>query len=155
MESNFDKYVMSQTMGKLSVISIHLWLEHLLAMSLRRVIPNAEPLFRDRGVSFSLLVSLCEAHKIVAGPLAEVLRKVNSLRNRCAHQLTFNPREPDWAALRAAIDKVVGPAAEPDEGVDALRRLADFVEARAIAIGALDQNVAAPTVGAFNGGAGE
>ncbi len=142
MESNFDKYVMGQTIGKFSVISVHLWLEHLLAMSVRRVIPNPEPLFRDRGLSFSLLVSLCEAHQVIDASLADVVRKVNALRNKCAHQLTFNPREPDWLALRNAIEKVAPPAAEPEDGADPLRRLADFVEAKAIAIGALEPNVA-------------
>jgi hypothetical protein len=135
VESNFDKYVMGQTMGKFSIISVHQWLEHLLALSLRVVIPNPDPIFRDRGIGFALLIALCEAHQIIESPLAEVLRKVNSLRNKCAHELTFNPREPDWDALRVAIDRVVGPA--DDDEASSLRRLADFVEQKAIAVGAI------------------
>jgi hypothetical protein len=138
MESNFDKYVMGQTMGKFHVTSVHLWLEHLLALSLRVVIPNPEPLFGDRGVSFSLLIGLCEAHQIIDSPLAEALRKLNAIRNKCAHQLMFNPREQDWAALSAAVDRVVPPDGGEDK--DALRRLAEFVEQKAVAIGAIDPN---------------
>jgi hypothetical protein len=136
MESNYDKYVMSQTMGKFNVISVHLWLEYLLVQCLRCVVPNAEPLFRDRGMGFAQLVSLCEAHEIVDKPLAETLRKVNSLRNRCAHQLTFNPGDEDWQALEYAIGKVA-PRQEGSEEDYSLRRLADHLEKRAVEIGAL------------------
>jgi hypothetical protein len=53
MESNFDKYVMGQTMGKFHVTSVHLWLEHLLALSLRVVIPNPEPFWPWRELPFA------------------------------------------------------------------------------------------------------
>jgi len=141
MESNFDKFVMGQTMGKFGVISVHLWLEHLLAQCLRVVVPNAEPLFRDRGMGFAQLVSLCEAHEIVDKALAETLRMVNALRNKCAHQLTFNPSDADWRALDNAIEKVA-PRISNDEEDYSLRRLADLLEQKAIEIGAIEPNPA-------------
>lgn len=141
MESNFDRYVMGQTMGKFGVISVHLWLEHLLALCVRTVVPNPEPLFRDRGVGFPLLVSLCEAHQIIDAPLADILRKVNALRNRCAHQLTFNPKEPDWQAIHTATEKLAPAGAQP-EGDGPLRLLAELVEQKAIAIGAIQTSAA-------------
>ena len=137
MESNFDKYVMGQTMGKFHATSVHLWVEHLLALSIRRVIPNPEPLFGERNISFSLLVALCEAHRVIDLPLAEALRKLNSVRNKCAHQLMFNPSEQDWAVLSAAIDRVAPPP-ERGEDVGSLRRLAEFVEQKATALGAIN-----------------
>lgn len=140
MESNFDRYVMGQTMGKYHATSVHLWIEHLLALSIRRVIPNPEPLFSDRNISFSLLIALCEAHRVIDLPLAEVLRKLNGIRNKCAHQLMFNPGEHDWAKLSAAIDRVVPP--DGGEAVDSLRRLAEFVERKAIALGAINPSYA-------------
>lgn len=135
-ESNYDKYVMGQTLGKLSVISVHQWLEHLLALSLRAVIPDPDALFRDRTLSFALLVSLCEAHRIIEAPLAEALRKVNAFRNKCAHQLSF---EPDWRSLRVSIDAALpAPAgAGDDDDIEALRRLAEHLEAKTTALGAL------------------
>ena len=136
MESNYDKYVMSQTMGKFNVISVHLWLEYLLVRCLRSVLPNAEPLFRDRGMGFAQLVSLCEAHEIVDKPLAETLRRVNAFRNKCAHQLTFNPGDEDWHALDNAIEKVAPRKGDGEEDYS-LRRLADLLERRAVEIGAL------------------
>jgi hypothetical protein len=136
MESNYDKYVMGQTMGKFGVISVHLWLEHLLVLCVRTVVPNPEPLFRDRGISFPLLVSLCEAHQVIDAPLADILRKVNALRNKCAHQLTFNPREPDYQAIHIATEQLV-PAGAQSEGEGPLRLLAELVEQKAIEIGAI------------------
>lgn len=101
-ESNFEKYVMGQTMGKMHVIAVHLWLEHLLVECLKVVVPNPAPLFQDRGMGFAQLVSLCEAHQVVSKALAEILRKVNGLRNKCAHQLTFNPHDAEWSAFRSS-----------------------------------------------------
>lgn len=139
MESNYDKYVMGQTIGKFGVISVHLWIEHLLAQCVRVVVPNPEPLFRDRAAGFSLLVSLCEAHQVIDAPLADILRKVNALRNKCAHQLMFNPGEADWNEVHAATEKLA-----PDtcslEGEDPLRQLAELVEQKAVAIGAIQAN---------------
>jgi hypothetical protein len=135
-ESNYDRYVMGQTMGKFGVISVHLWLEYLLAQCLRAVVPDADPLFRDRGIAFPQLVSLCEAHRVLDKPLADILRNVNALRNKCAHQLTFNPGDQDWKALAAQIEKVV-PESEREAGEGPLRPLADFLEKKAIAIGAI------------------
>jgi hypothetical protein len=87
-----------------------------------------------------LLIALCEAHQIIDSPLAEALRKLNAMRNKRAHQLMFNPREQDWAALSAAIDRVV--PSHGGEDVDAVRRLAEFVEQKAITIGAIKPNEA-------------
>jgi len=141
MESNYDRYVMGQTMGKLHVVSVHLWLEHLLVECLKVVVPNAAPLFRDRGMGFAQLVSLCEAHEVVQRPLAEILRKVNALRNKCAHQLTFNPSDADWRALDQAIERVAPRTANGEEDYS-LRRLADLLERRAVEIGAAIPNAA-------------
>jgi hypothetical protein len=139
MESNYDRYVMGQTMGKFGVISVHLWLEHLLALCLRVVIPDPDPLFRDRSLGFPHLVSLCEAHQVIDRPLADLLRKANALRNKCAHQLMFQPGDSEMDAFTIEIDRIAPPA---EAGAYPLRRLADLLEQRAITIGALKPNAA-------------
>jgi len=141
MGSNYDKYVMGQTMGKFGVITVHQWIEHLLAQCVQVVVPNPEPLFRDRAAGFSLLVSLCEAHDIIDAPLAHLLRKLNALRNKCAHQLTFNPGEADWNGIRAATEKLM-PNDSSVEGEGPFRELAELVEQKAIAIGAIEAKAA-------------
>lgn len=48
------------------------------------------------------------------------------------------PQRTRLGALSAAIDKVV--PSDGGEDVDALRRLAEFVEQKAVAIGAIEPN---------------
>jgi hypothetical protein len=135
-KSNFDEFVMGQTMGKMHIVSVHLWLEHLLVECLQVVVPDPNPLFRDRGVSFSLLVSLCEAHKIVDGAAVQVLRTINRLRNKCVHDLKYNPNDDNWRELDQEIQRVCPDMRELRE-VDSLRRFSDHLEEIAIAMGAL------------------
>lgn len=135
-ESNFGRFVMGQTMGKMHVVGVHLWLEHLLAQCLKTRVAHPKPLFRDRGMGFAQLVSLCEALQIVDTPLAEVLRTVNRLRNKCAHDLEFNPGDNDWRELAAEVRRVLPDMPELAD-VDSLRHLADHLENKAIALGAM------------------
>src|SRR2546421_12529014 len=109
METNYDRYVMGQTMGKSVVISVHLWLEHLLLLCLRVVVPDADALFRDRGFSFPHLVALCEAHKVFDKQFAEILRRVNALRNKCAHDLAFQPSDREMSAISTAMEQLSPP----------------------------------------------
>ena len=138
MQSNYDQYVMGQTMGKFGVISVHLWVEHLLSSCLRVVLPDPEPVFRDRSMCFPLLVSMCEAHRVIDAPLATALRKLNSLRNKCAHQLAFQPSNSDLAAFTEQLTQIE-PAAKLTGDEYPLRRVAELLEQRAIAIGAVTQ----------------
>jgi hypothetical protein len=135
MESNYDKYVMGQTMGKFGVISVHVWIEHLLALCVRRVVADPEPLFRERALAFPHLVSLCEAHGVIDRSLAQLLHQVSSLRNKCAHQLTFQPGDDEMSLLTPDINRIALP---PDADAYPLRRIADLLERRAIAIGAIE-----------------
>jgi hypothetical protein len=101
--SGLNRFLDSQPLRKLVVVSAHLWLEHLLLRGLYAVLSNPNALLREKGIGFPLLVSLCEAHGVIDTRLADLLRRVNSLRNKCAHQAQFNPGESDWNALRAAL----------------------------------------------------
>lgn len=135
-KSNFDKFVMGQTMGKMHVVSVHLWLEYMLTECLKVVVPDPKPLFRGRGLSFAQLVSLCEAHQIIDKSLARVLRHINGLRNKCAHDLEFNPKDDEWSMLDKQVEFIVTDMQELRD-VDSLQRLSDHVEHIAIEMGAL------------------
>jgi hypothetical protein len=139
MLSTFDRYVKGTTLGKSEVIAVHLLLEHLLVRCLYAVLPKPDALFRNRTVSFSLLVSLCEAHCVFNSDLAEVLRKVNSLRNRCAHRLVFHPPDVELTSLYREVLKVGGvdPAPQDNEG-DPWPLICSLVERRAIELGATE-----------------
>ena len=66
------------------VLSAHLWLEHPLDQCLRIALPNPDAMFRGRALSFPTLVALAEAHSILEADFAEVLLRVNALRNKFA-----------------------------------------------------------------------
>ena len=110
----------------------------LLTHFLRVVLPDPEPVFRDRSLSFPALVSLCEAHRVIDAPLATALRKVNSLRNKCAHQLAFQPSDSDLAVFTEQLVHI-DPAAKVTGDEYPLRRVAEMLEQRALAIGAVTQ----------------
>src|SRR5438067_11263713 len=100
---------MGQTMGKSMVISVHLWLEHLLLLCLRIVVPDADALFRDQGFSFPQLVALCEGHRVFDRLLDEILRRVNALSNMCAHDLAFAPSDREVFAIVTALGQLSPP----------------------------------------------
>jgi hypothetical protein len=137
--SNFDKYVGGTTMGKSEVIAVHLLLEHLLIRCLHAVLPNPDPVFRGRPPSFFMLISLCEAHRVISGDLAEVLRAVNTLRNKCAHHMVFDPSDSDLEPLAERLRVIYTyERGAPDERVDPWPLLCELVEERARAVGATD-----------------
>jgi len=103
MLDSYDKYVMGTTMGKSLVISAHLLLEHLLVRCLQVVLPSPDALFRDRTISFSMLVSLCEAHRVIDSDLSRILRMVNGIRNKCAHKLVYHPSDSELGDMRNAL----------------------------------------------------
>jgi hypothetical protein len=134
--STFDKYVEGATLGKSEVIAVHLLVEHILIRCLYKVLPNPAPLFRGRTPSFSLLISLCEAHRIVSPDLAEILRTVNSLRNKCAHKLVFHPPDLELNQLLSSL-REVSPNT-PNEQSDPWPLLCELLEKRANELGATD-----------------
>jgi hypothetical protein len=151
METNFHKFVAAQKMGKSLVISGHLWLEHLMVRSVVAVLPNPNALFRERSVSFHMLVSLCEAHGIIEIPLAGALRSVNALRNKCAHQANYNPTDSEMEGLQSSLQGVHQDAAAEakpsgwEAGWNALETIAKLLEDRARTVGATDLDAILPS----------
>jgi hypothetical protein len=124
-------------LGKSQVIAVHLLVEHLLIRSLYSVLPNPDALFRDRTPSFSLLISLCEAHDVVSSDLADVLRTVNSLRNKCAHKLVFHPSDIELTQLAGILWKLAsGDSGVPSAPLDPWPILCSLLEKRAKDLGA-------------------
>jgi hypothetical protein len=86
-----------------------------------------------------MLVGLCEAHRVISADLAEVLRAMNALRNKCAHQLVFDPTDADLKLLAERLrDIYAHERGVPDERTDPWPLLCELVEERARALGATD-----------------
>ena len=136
--STFSKYVGGTTMGKSEVIAVHLLVEHILIRCLHAILPDPAPLFRSRAPSFSLLVSLCEAHCVVSHKLAGILRALNSLRNKCAHSLTFDPSNEELDRIMTQLIELDGVDVEVSADDDPWPLLCELLERRASELGATD-----------------
>ena len=141
-ETSFREKVLDANPLITYVISNHLWLEHLLICCLRTVLPSPDALFRARNPSFPLLVNLCEAHCIIAPDFANVLRKVNALRNKFAHRMLFDPNLEEVGALLRALREMdepflvsFVPASEREMAI-ALASISGYLERLARDIGA-------------------
>jgi hypothetical protein len=95
--TNCYKFCAMQKQQKSLVIYAHLWLEHLMVRCIVAVLPNPDALFSERALSFYMLIALCETHNIMTPELAQALRLVNGLRNKCAHKANYEPRMTDLA----------------------------------------------------------
>jgi len=143
MRTDFERYVGGQKMGKANLVFGHIWLEHVLIRSLFAVLPNPEALFRNRSPSFSQLVALCEAHGVVDGPLAASLRRVNSIRNKCAHRATYEPTDDELSRI---LDPLLEKNSdlEPQDPWDSLVVVSSLLEDRARNLGASDLQAILP-----------
>ncbi len=149
MRSNLTKYINAQKLGKSFLISGHLWIEHLLVRSLVAKLPNPDAIFRDRAPSFHMLVALCEGHAIIERELADAIRLINSMRNKSAHHLHYEPTDSEFRAVRAALEKIgeTLPPVAPDEWGEPIEIAAAMLERRARGAGATDIEAPIPEDG--------
>jgi hypothetical protein len=144
LKTNFEIHVTGANPVITYVVSSHLWLEYLLGRCLSTSVPRPEVLFKERGVTFAVLVSLAEAHGLIESDFAEVLRRVNGLRNKFAHRLAFEPTDTDIEGLQRALCDMKKPflmsflpPSEHEMG-KALASICGFLERRARELGATD-----------------
>ena len=152
MKSNLVRYVHGQVLGKSFVISAHLWLEYLLVRSLYAKLPNPDALLQSRNLGFHMLVSLNEALAIIEPKLAEALRLLNTMRNKCAHHHSkYEPSDSEFKLIRSALETLGGDFSpyEKDEWGSSLEVLAALLEIRARAVGAADIEAILPDEQAF------
>jgi hypothetical protein len=145
-ESNYERFVSSQKLRKLVVVYGHLWLEHLLLRMLHAVLPKPEAFFRERTPSFPTLVALCEALDVIDPSLGNALRRINTLRNKVAHQAGYDPSESDAQHLRKIATNVEGHDASllaKDDWDAPIEAIAVLLEELARRHGATDLDVAA------------
>jgi hypothetical protein len=143
MKTKFEEHVTGANPVITYVLSSHLWLEHLLIRSLFTVIPEPNVLL-GRNLTFSFLVSLAEAHMIIKPDFALVLRRVNALRNKFAHQLSFEPNDSEISELQKALRDMERPflistvTPSEHEMTIALGSICGFMETRARELGATE-----------------
>ncbi len=142
--TGFEKHV-SRADGIIAhVVATHLWIEHLLIRSLAAVLPRPDAIFRRRPPSFAALVDLSEALEVVAPDFADVLRRVNALRNKFAHRISFEPEAEEIRALQKSLRDMKSPflislvPPSKREMMIALASISGYLERRARELGAKD-----------------
>jgi len=141
-KTHFERYVSGANRAITLIVANHLWMEHLLLRCLATVLKNLDALIRNGQPSFVSLAGLCEAHGIIEEDFATVLRKANSLRNRYAHRLAFEPQGKEVGELLASLAQMRHPflidRTPPTENamLRALASVSGFLEKRAMELGA-------------------
>ena len=92
----FKKNVLDANPFLTYVVSSHLFIESMLIEWLSEVLPRPEALFKGFRPTFSQLILLCQAQGLFGDDLAAILKKLNSLRNKFSHKLSY---EPDSAVI--------------------------------------------------------
>ena len=109
IKTGFQTHVIDAKWTVTHIVATHLWMEHLLIRSLTAVLARPAALFARRQPSFSQLIDLAEAIDVIEPDFAVVLRCANSLRNKYAHHLSFEPNAKEIEALRKALREMKRP----------------------------------------------
>lgn len=91
------------------VISTHLLIEHLLIKGISAKLTYPDALFEPRTPNFSVLISLAEALGVLEKDFIIVLRRLNTLRNKYAHKLSFNPNSEEVVLLQKELREMKAP----------------------------------------------
>jgi hypothetical protein len=109
MHTDFRRHVLEASELARMVPATHLWVEHLLIRLLSAKLPKPEALFRDERPRFLTLAVLAEALGITTAEHTRVLRALNTMRNKFAHELSFSPDDAEIRRFMEATASLPGP----------------------------------------------
>ena len=115
--------VLEQAHEELQLLKLHLFTEQLLNKIIASYLRTDEKAVGDLRLGYDLKVKLVELSHLVPKSGCDVLRKLNGLRQKLAHRLTYTITEDDRDLLR--IDLGEAKNISPEENV--FRRLAPFL----------------------------
>jgi hypothetical protein len=109
MKSNFRKDVIEIHPLLSYVLAVHLHVERWLREFLSLALPNPDVLLNNSRMSFIEMVLLCQALDILDDDLANILKKLNSLRNKFAHTRSFEPSKQQIDEFLIALREMKNP----------------------------------------------
>jgi hypothetical protein len=92
-------------------IQTHLYLDHVISLTISENIPHPRQLQLDRA-GFSQKLQLSAALGLLGPAFVAPIKVINSIRNKIAHQLEYEVQPTDEAKLRSVLGKHA--AVEPD-----------------------------------------
>jgi hypothetical protein len=87
----YNEEVETATDPKLHILIVHLYVEHLLERLLATKLKSTRALFGKNGFGFEKKVLLVEALGALSVQRLDSVRKLNALRNDCAHRFKYHP----------------------------------------------------------------
>ena len=102
----YKQEVESATDPKLHILIVHLYVEHLLERYLAVNLKTTKRLFGKNGLSFEKKLLIVEAMGGLTPQLIDSIRKLNALRNGCAHQFQYKPTDEDLEAFGWTLGKI-------------------------------------------------
>jgi hypothetical protein len=90
---------------KLFILFVHLYVEHLLERYLSAKLKKAKKLFGKNGLSFEKKLLLIEAMGGFPNQRIDSIRKLNFLRNDCAHRFKYQPTQAEIESFGRTLGK--------------------------------------------------
>ena len=109
MKSDFTEFVLDGGPLLSIVIGSHLLSENYLRRLLKGMLVAPDAVLTEQGPPFSVLVSWSEAIGAIPQDVANVLRKLNSLRNKYAHRLGFEASRTEVELLLSSLREMKNP----------------------------------------------
>lgn len=93
--ATYKREVSSAIEPKLYILLVHLYIEHLLERFLAANLKKTDGLFGKNGLTFDKKVLLVEAMGGLHAQLVDGIKKLNAIRNNCAHTFKYNPTKDE------------------------------------------------------------
>lgn len=97
--------VAAATDPKLHILIVHLYVEHLLERILSTKLKSTKALFGKNGLGFDKKVLLVEALGGLSPQRLDSIRKLNGLRNDCAHKFKYHPNAAELEEFGRTLGK--------------------------------------------------
>lgn len=101
----YNAEVAVATDPKLHILIVHLYVEHLLERLLATKLKSTRALFGKNGFSFEKKVLLVEALGGLNAQRLDSVRKLNALRNACAHKFKYHPSAAELEEFGRTLGK--------------------------------------------------
>ena len=90
---------------KLHILIVHLYVEHLLERLLATKLKSTKVLFGKNGLGFDKKVLLVEALGGLTPQRLDSVRKLNALRNDCAHKFKYHPNAAELQVFGSTLGR--------------------------------------------------
>lgn len=101
----YKSEVSSAIEPKLYILLVHLYIEHLLERFLTANLKKTDGLFGKNGLTFDKKVLLVEAMGGLNAQCLDGLKKLNVIRNNCAHTFKYNPTQGEIEEFGRTLGK--------------------------------------------------